>query len=79
MVQDTTATPTTTKLEGHPIELLIKLAKKLNLDLNSKEFAVKLDESNLWPSYRERFFYPKIKDLPKGDYKKNCKNILFLT
>ena len=52
---------------SHPIEFLKKFAEKLKLDLNSVEFAFKLDESALWPNLRQQFFYPKFKDLPKGN------------
>jgi hypothetical protein len=54
-----------------PEEQLHKLANKWNIDFYSKEFALKLDQSNLWPTYRDRFYYPKIIDLPKGNKKLN--------
>lgn len=50
----------------HPEELLKKLSNKWSLDFYSKEFALKLDESNIWPTYRDRFNYPKNKTLPKS-------------
>jgi hypothetical protein len=54
-----------------PEEQLHKLANKWNIDYYSKEFALKLDQSNLWTTYRDRFYYPKIIDLPKGNKKLN--------
>lgn len=42
------------------------LAKKFKSDLCSKEFAIKLDNSGIWPCYRNKFNYPKINELPKG-------------
>ena len=56
-------------LSTHPEEQLRDFGDQWNLDVFSKEFALKLDQSNLWPSYRDRFFYPKVKDLPKIDQK----------
>ena len=50
----------------HPVKELKELADKWKVDFYSKEFALKIDKSDLWPSYRKRFFYPKLKDLPKG-------------
>lgn len=51
----------------HPIEYLKKLSTSWNLDIYSEEFSKKLDDSNLWPCHRDKFFYPKIKELPHVD------------
>ena len=53
--------------EVHPLELLKNLATswKIN-DIYSIEFANELDKKNLWPHNRDKYFYPKVKDLPKG-------------
>jgi kynureninase len=50
-----------------PEEQLYEYSKKWGVDIYSKEFAIKLDESKLWPTYRDKFFYPKLKDLPPTD------------
>lgn len=50
----------------HPFQLLKSLSKKWNLDVYSEEFSTKLDESDIWPTYKDRFNYPKAKDLPNG-------------
>lgn len=52
---------------SHPFEHLKNLATKWNLDVYSDEFALMLDERNVWPHQRNKFFYPKIKDLPDSD------------
>ena len=52
---------------SNPEQELYELSKKWDVDIYSKEFAIKLDASELWPTYRDKFFYPKIKDLPKTD------------
>ncbi len=49
----------------HPIEKLTELANDWNMDLYSKEFSEELDNSGIWPHYREKFYYPKLKDLSK--------------
>mgnify|MGYP001810350347 CR=1 FL=1 len=54
------------KFENHPLNKLIDLAKKWNLELTSKEFAQRLDNENIWPTHREKFYYPKLKDLSQG-------------
>ena len=52
---------------GH-LEELKDLAKKWNLDFYSEEFARALDKNRICPSFREKFYYPKLKDLPNGLY-----------
>lgn len=49
-----------------PIDVLKSLSYKWNTDLYSQEFSVLLDSSNIWPNYREKFYYPKLKDLNQG-------------
>jgi kynureninase len=51
----------------HPFEYLCYLAKQWNVDVYSEEFSLRLDKNNLWPSCREKFHYPKLKDLPNVD------------
>ncbi len=50
----------------HPSTVLHDLAEQWHLNIDSHEFALKLDKSNIWPSYRNRFEYPKLRKLPKG-------------
>jgi hypothetical protein len=50
----------------HPIEFLKELATKWNMDVHSEEFSKELDQRKLWPNYREKFYYPKVKDLPNS-------------
>lgn len=50
----------------HPFELLTNLANEWNMNVFSEEFSSELDKRALWPHYRERFHYPKAKDLSKG-------------
>lgn len=61
----------------HPLEILLNLAKEWKLDLYSEEFSLELDKQNIWPSNRHRFYYPKLKELPKGKFKFKKKRILF--
>ena len=49
-----------------PLRQLNELAKNWKLDIFSEEFSKELDSKNLWPHYRNKFYYPKLKDLPKG-------------
>ena len=53
------------KTPGH-LEEIKELSKKCNLDFYSEEFSIELDKGRFMPSFREKFCYPKIKDLPKG-------------
>ncbi len=50
----------------HPIDELKSQAKKWNLDIYSETFAKELDEKNIYPTYRDEFHYPKLKNLSKG-------------
>jgi len=52
--------------DTNPFAQLKSLAEKWNLEIYSEEFSQQLDKCNYWPHYRERFHYPKIKDLPNG-------------
>ena len=49
---------------SHPSEVLHHLANKWNLTIFSEDFAKSLDDCAIWPSYRNEFYYPKLKDLP---------------
>ncbi|CAF0890984.1 unnamed protein product [Brachionus calyciflorus] len=53
--------------ETHPFCSLDALANEWNLDLFSEEFSLELDKRNIWPSNRDKFHYPKLKDLSKVD------------
>jgi hypothetical protein len=55
------------KTSIHPLEQLRDLANNWNIDLYSSEFANKLDQENVWPHLREKFHYPKLKDLTRVD------------
>jgi hypothetical protein len=55
-----------TENNNDPLNELKQLADQWNIDFYSQEFAIALDKSNIWPTYRDRFYYPKMKDLPKG-------------
>jgi hypothetical protein len=50
-----------------PLEVLTELANHWKFQANRREFALKLDECNLWPTYREKFEIPKLRRLPKGN------------
>lgn len=47
-------------------KLLETKAKELGVDLESKEFALKMDEKDPCAKVRQLFNYPKMKDLPEG-------------
>ena len=51
----------------HPIITLKNLSEQWKLDLYSEAFSLELDDKNLWPHFREKFYYPKLKDLTKVD------------
>lgn len=51
----------------HPIQDLQDLANKWGLDFFSEEFAKRVDSSNIWPSYRHLFHYPKLKYITQVD------------
>ncbi len=51
----------------HPVDELKKLAAKWSLDFNSEAFANELDKRNIYPINRDKFYYPKICELPKVD------------
>lgn len=48
----------------HPFENLLNLSKTWNQEVFSEEFSVELDNSNIWPTFRDKFHYPLSKDLP---------------
>jgi hypothetical protein len=52
---------------AHPLEQLKNLANHWSIDLYSSEFANQLDKQNIWPHLREKFHYPKLKDLSRVD------------
>ena len=52
-----------------PIDELAFISRKFNLDLLDEEFSLKLDQSCLFPTYRKKFHYPKLKSVPGGKYK----------
>jgi hypothetical protein len=49
-----------------PSELLKALAHIWNISIDSEIFCMKLDACGMWPTFRENFEIPKLKDLPKG-------------
>jgi hypothetical protein len=49
-----------------PINILKTLSKTMNSSILSEDFALKLDKLDIWPSERDKFHYPKLRDLPKG-------------
>lgn len=52
----------------HPLDELNSLASKWQIeDIYSEEFARELDLRNVYPSNRNKFYYPKLKDLPTGN------------
>ena len=51
----------------HPFEELKSIAAQLGLDVFSEEFSEDIDRRHIYPTHRERFYYPKLKDLPKVD------------
>jgi kynureninase len=48
----------------HPIDELKTLANKWSIDLASASFATEMDTRNIYPCNRDKFCYPKLKDLP---------------
>lgn len=54
--------------DSEPIDFLKALSNKVNLDLFSEEFSIELDKQNIWPCHRDRFCYPKLKELPNGNW-----------
>ena len=55
-------------ISGTPDHLaeMKEMSNKWNMDFYSEEFSIELDKRRFMPSFREKFCYPKIKDLPKG-------------
>ena len=52
----------------HPIDQLKSQAALWQMkDIYSEAFALELDSKKVCPSFRERFFYPIMKDLPEGE------------
>ncbi len=51
----------------HPVDELKDLSKEWGLYFNSESFAVELDKRNFYPTNREKFYYPKLNELPKVD------------
>ena len=55
---------------SHPINELISLARLWQInDIHTEKFAIELDARKVFPSFRERFYYPILKDLPDGNFK----------
>ena len=51
----------------HPINILLNISKRDNLDILSKEFAQRMD--GISTSLRSEFHYPTMSDLPESEYK----------
>ncbi len=49
-----------------PLDELKSIAKKFDCSLLSEEFSLKLDQSNLYPTHRNKFHYPKLKNVTDG-------------
>jgi hypothetical protein len=49
-----------------PKRKLKALAKLWAMELFSEEFSKELDKKNILPTYRDHFYYPKLKELPIG-------------
>ena len=61
-------TNTSLPLYEHPLDELKSLASKWKFeDIYSEEFALGLDQKNVYPSSRNKFYYPKVKDLPNSN------------
>lgn len=50
----------------HPLDTLSSLASDWCIDLSSEQFAAELDKRNIYPCNRDKFCYPKLKDLPSS-------------
>ena len=50
----------------HPIEILNSKSTKWSVGLHEKKFAQKLDEEDNFGHFRDKFYYPKKKDLYHG-------------
>ena len=54
-------------IEVKPIEHLKTLAECFDSNLLDERFSKDLDKSNIFPTYRHKFIYPKLKDLPNSN------------
>ena len=52
---------------ANPIVKLANLARNLNCDPDSELFAQELDKLDELRQFRERFVFPKLSDLPRGE------------
>lgn len=50
----------------HPMDTLRSLASEWNIDVSSDRFAAEMDQRNIYPCNRDKFCYPKLKDLPSS-------------
>lgn len=57
----------TEKSDRHPRDILNTFAEQWKVDFNSKAFAEKLDEMDPLKHFRDEFYIPKIRTLPKGN------------
>jgi len=62
----------TEKSDRHPRDILNTFAEQWKVDFNSKAFAEKLDEMDPLKHFRDEFYIPKIRTLPKAE--KSSKN-----
>ena len=59
------------RMDGCLNEELEKLAAGMGLDIHSREFACAMDKQDPHHHLRQMFFYPKMKELPHGQYSVN--------
>lgn len=52
-----------------PDWILRQKAKNLRLNVYEEEFALALDQEDILAKFRDKFEYPKMKDLPCGKLK----------
>ncbi|XP_070534831.1 kynureninase-like [Ptychodera flava] len=53
--------------DAHPRERLLEKAMEFGCDVTDLEFAMQMDHRDPLQRFRNEFFYPKMKDLPKVD------------
>ena len=50
----------------HPLQYLKVRSAEWSVDIDSEEFARMMDEGDPLKGFRDKFNYPKVKDLPFG-------------
>ncbi|VDP25804.1 unnamed protein product [Soboliphyme baturini] len=59
-------------MSSSPFEDLLSFAKSWNVAVDSDEFAGLMDDSDPLKSFRSKFFYPKMRCMPKVDLSLVC-------